>query len=104
MGVGQRAKQSIMVVDRTVTELREEVRFPVVEGSLGVVGIEHAVELAVGHWTDCIQSWRPEFLQRPHGLFSIGRRPAMAGHQCRHIRARSVRGMREGRKQRVLIG
>ena len=91
-------------VDSCVAQLPEETRLPVVEGTFRVVGIEHAVELRVGHRPDCVQNGGTELLQRPHGLLRVGQWAAMAGDQRGHLGAGAVGRMCQGCEQRVLIG
>ena len=91
-------------IDCGIAQLREEVRLPVVEGAFGVVGIQHGVELGVGHRPDGIQDGRSELFQRPHGFFGVRRRAAMTGDQRGYLCAGPVGCMRQRREQRVLVG
>src|ERR1039458_10193554 len=66
-------------------------------------GIEHAVELTVGHWTERIHNRRPELLKGPHCLFAGSRRATMTGHHHSQHCARPVRSVDEPAEDRMLI-
>src|SRR5581483_7150534 len=102
-GCGAPAEAIDHGADRSVAQLAQKVRLPVVESPFRVVGVEHAVELAIGHRPDGIQYGRTELLQRPHGLLGAGRRTTMTRDKCRHFCAGPIGRMCQRREQSVLV-
>ena len=104
IGVGQCAKHSIIVSMASSLKLREKARFPVIQRTFWITGVQHAVELAIRHRTERIDDRRTEPLDRLHRRLTFGYWATVAGDHGRQFGARAVRSVDQCRGYRVLIG
>ena len=103
IGVGHRAKDSIIVSIASSLNSSKEARLPIVECPFGIGGVEHAIELAVGHRADCIHRRRPDHLKWPHRFFARIKRSTVTRYQDCQLGARAIGSVNEPSEERMLV-